>query len=250
MIEGLSNEEIACMRQAGRVAALILKKLGKCVRPGVTTKYIEESFDNYLKEYPGMDSAFKGFMGYPASLCVSINDEVIHGIPSDKREICEGDLVSIDLGIKYKGLFVDTAYTYIAGRAHPSAKKLHKASLKSLYEGIKKAKSQATTGDIGSAVQRFIEKQGFAVVRQFVGHGIGKKLHQYPEVPNFGTPGKGEKLFEGMAIAIEPMVAAGSFDVEVASDGWTAKTKDGSLSAHFEHTIAITKKGPVILTRI
>ncbi|MFA6994763.1 MAG: type I methionyl aminopeptidase [Candidatus Paceibacterota bacterium] len=246
----LSSEEIACMRQIGRVAAIILKKLGKCVRPGVTTKYIEESFDNYLKEYPGMESAFKGFMGYPASLCVSINDEVIHGIPSDKREICEGDLVSIDLGIKQKGLFVDTAYTYIAGRADKLAKKLVKASLKSLYAGIKKAKPQATIGDIGSAVQNFVEGQGFAVVRQFVGHGIGRALHLPPEVPNFGTPGEGDKLFEGMAIAIEPMITAGKYDVVVASDGWTAKTRDGSLSAHFEHTIAITKKGPLILTRI
>lgn len=250
MTEGLSSEEIACMRQAGRVAALILKKLKGCVKPGVATKYIEENFDNYLKEYPGMESAFKGFMGYPASLCVSINDEVIHGIPSDKRIIKEGDLVSIDLGIKYKGLFVDTAYTYIAGRPQAAAKKLLKASLRALYEGIKKAKPFATTGDVGFAVQSLIEKQGFAVIRKFVGHGIGKTLHLHPEVPNFGTPGEGEKLFEGMAIAIEPMVTAGSFDVEVGSDGWTAKTRDGSLSAHFEHTVAITKKGPLILTRI
>ncbi|MFA5007748.1 MAG: type I methionyl aminopeptidase [Candidatus Omnitrophota bacterium] len=250
MTDLLSSEDIACMRQAGSVAALILKKLGKCVVAGATTKYIEESFDNYLKEYPGMESAFKGYMDYPASLCVSINDEVIHGIPSDKREIREGDLVSIDLGIKYKGLFVDTAYTYIAGRGNKIARKLVKASLKSLYEGIKKVKPQATTGDIGFAVQKFVENQGFAVVKQFVGHGIGKSLHLYPEVPNFGMPGKGDRLREGMAIAIEPMVAAGNYEVGVAGDGWTAKTKDGSLSAHFEHTVAITKKGPLILTKI
>lgn len=246
----LSGEDIACMRQAGRVAALILKKLGKVIRPGITTKYIEESFDNYLKEYPGMESAFKGYMNYPASLCVSINDEVIHGIPSDKRIIQEGDLVSIDLGIKYKGLFVDTAYTYIAGRAGKVAKKLVKVSLKSLYEGIKKAKPQATIGDVGSAVQKFVEKQGFGVVRQFVGHGIGRNLHQHPEVPNFGIPGEGDKLYEGMGIAIEPMVTAGNYNVAVTDDGWTAKTRDGSLSAHFEHTVVITKKGPLVLTRI
>ncbi|MDD4955812.1 MAG: type I methionyl aminopeptidase, partial [Candidatus Omnitrophica bacterium] len=189
-------------------------------------------------------------MGYPASICVSINDEVIHGIPSDKRVIQEGDLVSIDLGIKYKGLFVDTAYTYIAGRGSNVARKLVKATLKSLYEGIKKAKPQARIGDIGSAVQNFIEKQGFGVVRQFVGHGIGKNLHQHPEVPNFGLPGEGDELYAGIAIAIEPMVTAGNYNVKVEPDGWTAKTKDGSLSAHFEHTIAITKKGPLILTRI
>jgi len=246
----LSSEEIACMRDAGRAAARILKNLKSCVKPGVTTKSIEDNFDNYLKEYPGMEAAFKGFMGYPASLCVSVNDEVIHGIPSDKRVIQEGDLVSIDLGIKYKGLFVDTAYTYIAGRAAKAAKKLVKASLKSLYEGIKRAKPQATVGDIGSAVQNFVEKQGFSVVRQFVGHGIGRNLHQHPEVPNFGMPGEGDKLEVGMAVAIEPMVTAGSFNVAVASDGWTAKTRDGSLSAHFEHTVVITKKGPLILTRI
>ncbi len=189
-------------------------------------------------------------MGYPASLCVSVNEEVIHGIPSDKKVIQEGDLVSIDLGIKYKELFVDTAYTYIAGRGSKAAKKLVKASLRSLYEGIKRAKPQATVGDIGSAVQNFVEKQGFGVVRQFVGHGIGRKLHQYPEVPNFGLPGEGDKLEVGMAIAIEPMVTAGSFNVAIAGDGWTAKTRDGSLSAHFEHTVVITKKGPLILTRI
>jgi methionyl aminopeptidase len=246
----LSSEDIAYMREAGKAAARILRKLKSCVKPGVTTKSIEDSFDNYLEEYPGMEAAFKGFMGYPASLCVSVNEEVIHGIPSDKKVIQEGDLVSIDLGIKYKELFVDTAYTYIAGRGSKAAKKLVKASLRSLYEGIKRAKPQATVGDIGSAVQNFVEKQGFGVVRQFVGHGIGRKLHQYPEVPNFGLPGEGDKLEVGMAIAIEPMVTAGSFNVAIAGDGWTAKTRDGSLSAHFEHTVVITKKGPLILTRI
>lgn len=246
----LSEQDITHMRYAGSVAALILKKLGKLVKPGITTKYIEESFNNYLKEYPEMTAAFKGFMGYPASLCVSLNDEVIHGIPSDDRLINEGDVVSIDLGIKYRGLFVDTAYTYTSGKVSSEAKKLIKASYKALCRGIRNARPGATIGDIGFAVQSFLEKRGFAVIRRFVGHGIGRELHLYPEVPNFGKPGEGAKLDVGMAIAIEPMVSAGTYDVEVMKDGWTAKTRDGSLSAHFEHTVVITKKGPLVVTRI
>lgn len=245
----LSSEDIACMRYAGKIAALILKKLGKLVKPGVTTKHLEENFDNYLKEYPEMEAAFKGFMGYPASLCVSVNDEVIHGIPSSERVLKEGDIVSIDLGIKYKGLFVDTAYTYTAGKSSADVKKFIKLSRKSLYEGIKAARPGATTGDIGFAVQNFLEKRGFAVIKKFVGHGIGRQLHLSPEVPNFGRKHEGERLYEGMAIAIEPMVSAGTDDVEVMKDGWTARTRDGASSAHFEHTVVITKKGPLIVTR-
>ncbi|MFA5271870.1 MAG: type I methionyl aminopeptidase [Candidatus Omnitrophota bacterium] len=250
MTERLSLEDFAEMRKAGKVAAYILKKLGKLIRPGITTKYIEENFDVYLKEHSGMSGAFRGFMGYPASLCVSINEEIIHGIPKDSVVIKNGDLVSIDLGIKYKGLFVDTAHTFIAGYASKEAKHLVKATYQSLYEGIKQARVGATIGDIGFAVQTYLEKRDFSVIRKFVGHAIGRELHLYPEVPNFGVKGTGEKLSEGMAIAIEPMVSIGSYDVVVLDDGWTARTKDNSLSAHFEHTIAITKKGPVIITKI
>ncbi|MFA6281894.1 MAG: type I methionyl aminopeptidase, partial [Candidatus Omnitrophota bacterium] len=221
----------------------------RLIKPGITTKQLEESFDNYLKSYPEMSGAFRGFMGYPASLCISINEEVIHGIPKISVVIKDGDVVSIDLGIKYKGLFVDTAYTFIAGKASKEAKRLVKATYQSLRVGIKQARIGATIGDIGFAIQTFLEKKGFSVIRKFVGHGIGRSLHSYPEVPNFGVKGEGEKLCEGMAIAIEPMVSVGGYDVVVLSDGWTAKTKDNSLSAHFEHTIAITKKGPVILTK-
>jgi len=250
MTERLSEEDIADMRKAGKVAACMLKKLGKLVRPGVTTKHLEESFDDYLKEYPEMSGAFRGFMGYPASLCISVNEEVIHGIPKDSVIIKNGDVVSIDLGLEYKGLFVDTAHTFIAGCASKEAKQLVKATYQALYEGIKQAKVGATIGDIGFAIQTFLEKRGFSVIRKFVGHAIGRSLHLYPEVPNFGVKGQGEKLSEGMAIAIEPMVSIGSYDVVVLDDGWTAKTKDNSLSAHFEHTIAITKQGPVIITKI
>jgi methionyl aminopeptidase len=227
----------------------MLKRLGKMLKPGLTTKEIEENFDNYLKEYPGMEPAFKNFMGYPASLCVSINDEVIHGIPSQARVIKDGDCVGIDLGIKYKGVFVDTAYTYLVGKPTKIAKKLTQVTLKALLKGIKAAKAGATTGDIGFSIQRFVEGKGFSVIRKFVGHGIGKSLHQAPEVPNFGMSGEGKRLVTGMAVAIEPMVSAGNFDVEITSDGWTARTKDGSLSAHFEHTVLITDKGALILTK-
>lgn len=250
MTERLSPEDFAEMRKAGKVAACILRKLGKLVKPGATTKCLEEGFDACLAQYPGMTGAFKGFMGYPASICVSVNEEVIHGIPKNTVVIQDGDVVSIDLGIKYKGLFVDTAHTFIAGKASKEAKQLVKATYRSLYEGIKQARVGATIGDVGFAVQTFLEKRGFSVIRKFVGHAIGRKLHLYPEVPNFGVKGEGEKLTEGMAIAIEPMVSVGSYDVEVLEDGWTAKTKDNSLSAHFEHTVAITKRGPVIITKI
>lgn len=248
MIENLTQEDLLCMRKAGKVAALALKSLRKFIKPGITTKDIEAFFENFLKSYPGMEAAFKGYKGYPAALCVSVNEEVIHGIPSLFKVIGDGDLVSVDLGIKYKGLFVDTAHTYIAGRASAVAKKLVSVSLKSLFCGIKRVRIGATVGDIGSAIQTHVENHGFSVVRKFVGHGIGRGLHCVPEVPNFGRPGDGMPLFENTAIAIEPMVTAGHYDVDVLSDGWTAKTKDNSLSAHFEHTVAITRKGPWVLT--
>ena len=247
MHEPLARQELIIMRKAGRVAAVILKKLKSFVRPGISTKNIEEFFEREVSKYPGMKAAFKGYMDYPASCCVSINEEIIHGIPSQRR-VKEGDLVSVDLGIKYKGLFVDTAYTYIVGKTTPLAKRLVEVTKKSLKEGIKRIKPGKTVGDVGSAVQKYVEKNGFSVSRKFVGHGIGRNLHLSPEVPNFGEEGKGEGLQAGYAIAVEPMVSAGAFNIEVLDDGWTAKTRDDSLSAHFEHTIAITKKGPWVLT--
>ena len=247
MTEPLSLDELKVMREAGRVAAAILKKLKSVIRPGIATKRIEEFFESELSKHSGMEPAFKGFMGYPASCCVSVNEEIIHGIASE-RIIENSDIVSVDLGIKYKGLFVDTAYTYIVGKSSLLAKKLVKVTRKSLYEGIRHIKANKCLGDVSFAIQNFIEKNNFSVIRKFVGHGIGKNLHMPPEVPNFGEKGKGVVLEEGCVIAVEPMVSAGSFDVVVLDDGWTAKTSDNSLSAHFEHTIAITKKGPWILT--
>ena len=234
MIKPLTFDELLIMRQAGRTAANILRKLSFFIKPGICTKDIERFFENELSNYPGMEPAFKGFMDYPASCCVSVNEEIIHGIPSS-RLIADGDLVSVDLGIKYKGLFVDTAYTYTAGKAILLAKKLVKVTLESLYEGMRFAKIGQRVGDLGFSIQKFVEKNGFSVIRRFVGHGIGRDLHLPPEIPNFGDKGKGPILEEGYAIAIEPMVSAGSFEVDVLEDGWTAKTKDNSFSAHFEH---------------
>ncbi len=227
---------------------MILKRLHRFIRGGIFTQDIADFFEEGLKEYPGMEPAFKGFAGYPASLCVSINEEIIHGIPSSKRMIKEGDIVSVDLGIKYKGLFVDTAYTYLVGKVLPPLRRLVRVTQRSLWLAIKQARIGRTIGDIGYAVENFVEKKGFSVIRRFVGHGIGRELHLSPEIPNFGLPNRGQRLLEGMALAIEPMVSMGSYEAEVLSDGWTAVTKDRSFSAHFEHTVAITKKGPWVLT--
>ncbi|MBD3263743.1 MAG: type I methionyl aminopeptidase, partial [Candidatus Omnitrophica bacterium] len=196
----------------------------------------------------GMEPAFKGYMGYPASCCVSVDEEIIHGIPSESKVIEDGSLISVDLGIKYKGVFVDTACTYIAGKASALAKKLVKVSLKSLHRGIKQVKIDTNLGNVSHSIQNFVEKNGFSVIRKFVGHGIGRELHLPPEIPNFGKPGSGWKMQEGYALAIEPMIATGGFEVEIMPDGWTAKTKDNSLAAHFEHTVVITKRGPVVMT--
>ena len=247
MAKPLSSDELKTMREAGKVAAEILKRIKGFIKPGISTKGIEEFFEIELRKHPGMEPAFKGFMGYPASCCVSVNEEIIHGIPSE-RIIQSGDIVSVDLGIKYKSLFVDTAYTYLVGRCSLLAKKLVEVSRKALYKGIRRIRVEASLGDVSSAIQQFVEKNGFSIIRKFVGHGIGKDLHLSPEVPNFGKKGTGPKLEDGYVIAVEPMVSAGTYDVDILDDGWTAKTKDNSLAAHFEHTIAITKKGPWVLT--
>jgi methionyl aminopeptidase len=247
MRQALSRQELTVMRKAGRVAAVILRKLKGFVRPGISTKNIEEFFEREVDKHPGMEAAFKGFMGYPASCCVSVNEEIVHGIPS-QRVVKEGDLVSVDLGIKYQGLFVDTAYTYAIGKVSPLAKRLVRATWISLKKGINRVRPGARVGDISSAVQEHVENSGFSVIREFVGHGVGRNLHLPPEIPNFGEKNRGEELSEGYAIAIEPMVSSGDFDIDVLNDGWTAKTRDNSLSAHFEHTVAITKRGPWVLT--
>jgi len=243
----LANEELLTMREAGKVAGQALRKLKHFLRPKISTHSIEGFLEKEIGRHSGMEMAFKGFMGYPASCCVSVNEEIIHGIPSE-RLIEDGDLVSVDLGIKYRNLFVDTACTYIVGKAAREAKKLVKVSLKALHMAIRQIRVGSRVGDIGFVVQKFVEDNGFSVIRKFVGHGIGRDLHVLPEVPNFGEKGQGFQLCEGQAIAVEPMVSMGDFEVDILADGWTAKTKDNSLSAHFEHTVAVTKSGPWILT--
>ena len=205
--------------------------------------------EDYIKSQGG-EPNFKNYHGYPATACISINNEVIHGIPSKTRKICQGDIVSVDLGAKFNGYHGDNAATFACGDVSDEAKRLMNTTKDALYEGIKVACAGSRIGDISNAIQRTVEAAGFSVVRQYVGHGIGTQLHEAPEVPNFGTAGRGIRLLPGMTLAIEPMVNVGSYDVKVLPDGWTVKTLDGSLSAHFEHTIVITPDGPKIMTLI
>lgn len=242
-----TGRELKVMREACRISAEALKLVGRAVEPGVTTAELDRIAENYIRSQ-GATPNFKGYQGYPATACISINNEVIHGIPSAKRKIQEGDIVSVDLGAMFEGYNGDNAATFACGSISDEAKRLMDTTRESLYEGIKAACVGGRIGDIGSAVQRYVEERGFSVVRQFVGHGIGAKLHEAPEVPNFGTPGRGIRLLPGMTLAIEPMVNVGGSEVKTLPDGWTVLTKDGSLSAHFEHTIVITPDGPQILT--
>ncbi len=247
MIVLKTGRELSLMREAGAISAGALKAAGEAVQPGVTTAEIDRIAYDYIKKR-GAVPCFLNYNGFPATACISINDEVIHGIPSSKRVIREGDLVSIDLGATINGYCGDTAATFAAGKISPEAQRLSDTTRESLYEGIRAAVAGGRIGDIGAAVQRYCEARGFTVVRQFVGHGVGTKLHEDPSVPNYGTPGRGVRLLPGMTIAIEPMINQGVPEVKVLPDGWTVKTRDGKLSAHFEHTVAITADGPKILT--
>ena len=249
MIVLKTNHELALMREACERSAGALKIAGEAVEPGVTTAEIDKIAYDYIKKC-GAEPNFLNYGGFPATACISINDEVIHGIPSKKRVIKAGDIVSIDLGAKINGFNGDNAATFAAGDISPEAKRLCDTTRESLYVGIEKAVAGGRIGDIGAAIAAYCEARGFSVVREYVGHGVGKKLHEDPSVPNFGTPGRGVRLIPGMTIAIEPMINMGKAGVKQLSDGWTVKTKDGSLSAHFEHTVAITPDGPKIMTRI
>lgn len=249
MIVLKTGRELNIMKEACRISAGALQTAGKAVEPGVTTAEIDRLAEEYIRSQGG-EPNFKNYEGYPATACISINNEVIHGIPSTKRKLRAGDIVSIDLGAKFDGYHGDNAATFACGDISDEAKRLMDATRESLYEGIKAARAGGRIGDIGHAVQAYVEARGYTVVRQFVGHGVGTHLHEAPEVPNFGTPGRGVRLIPGMTIAIEPMVNAGGAGVEVQPDGWTVLTKDGSLSAHFEHTVAITADGPKIMTLI
>lgn len=247
MIVLKTGRELKIMKEACSISAGALEVAGKAVEPGVTTAEIDRLAEEYIRRRGG-EPNFKNYEGYPATACISINNEVIHGIPSEKRKLRAGDIVSIDLGAKFDGYHGDNAATFACGDISPEAKRLMDTTRESLYEGIRAACAGGRIGDIGHAVQSYVEARGYSVVRQFVGHGVGTHLHEAPEVPNFGTPGRGIRLMPGMTIAIEPMVNAGGYDVKVQPDGWTVLTKDGSLSAHFEHTIVITADGPKIMT--
>ena len=237
------------MKEACVIAAGALKAAGAAVEPGISTEEIDRIAHNFITKN-GAIPTFKGYNGYPAATCISINDEVIHGIPSKKRIIKAGDIVSIDVGATFNGYVGDNAATFAAGDISPEAQRLCDTTRESLYEGIKMAVAGGRIGDIGSTIQRYCEERGFSVVREFTGHGVGKQMHEDPSVPNFGTPGRGVRLLPGMTIAIEPMINLGGAGIRQLPDGWTIKTKDGALSAHFEHTVAITSNGPVILTQI
>lgn len=241
-----TQKELSAMREAGRISNQALVEAGKHIRAGMTTKELDKIIHDFIVS-KGAKPSFLGYGGFPASACISINNEVIHGIPGS-RKIQNGDIVSVDVGAYYKGFHGDNAYTFAVGEISPEAQKLLDVTKESLYKGIAAAVPGARIGDVANAVQTYVEQAGFAVVRKYVGHGIGANLHESPEVPNFGIAGRGVRLVPGMTIAIEPMVNIKGADVKVLPDGWTVLTASGSLSAHFEHTIAITEHGPVILT--
>jgi len=244
-----SQAEIEKMRRSGHIVRQILDELRRLVAPGVTTMDLEKAAAAKIKEL-GAKPAFKGYYGYPCVLCTSVNEEIVHGIPSPKRVLKAGDIVSIDCGVVLDGYYGDAAITVAVGDSvSPERQKLMEVTEQSLYKAIEQVKLGNTISDIGGAVQEFVEANGFSVVREFVGHGIGTRLHEEPQVPNYGTRGHGARLREGMVLAIEPMVNSGNPGTRVLDDKWTAVTADGSYSAHFEHCVAVTKDGPMILTQ-
>ncbi|HMQ11621.1 MAG TPA: type I methionyl aminopeptidase [Oligoflexia bacterium] len=248
MVNIKSKEELEIMRKVNRLLAGVRETLKEMVKPGVTTLELDKKAEAMIRE-KGAVPAFKGYHGFPSTLCTSINEEVVHGIPSN-RVLEEGDVLGMDMGAILNGFYADTAVTCMVGKVSLEAQKLLKTTEESLYRGIDQARPGGRLNDIGAAVQKCVEKEGYSVVREFVGHGIGKQLHEDPQVPNYGIAGTGMMLKVGMVLAIEPMVNIGGPKVNILDDGWTAVTEDGSLSAHFEHTVAITENGPEILTQV
>ena len=243
-----SPSELEKMRRSGHAVREVLDAVRAMVRPGITTMDLERAAEKKIRELGGTP-AFKGYFDYPCVLCTSVNQEIVHGIPSEKRVLKDGDIVSIDCGVVLDGYYGDAAVTVPVGKVDPEVGKLLEVTEQSLYKGIEKMRIGNTVQDVGSAVQSWVEQHGFSVVREFVGHGIGTKLHEDPQVPNYGVPGHGPRLREGMVLAIEPMVNAGKPGARVLDDKWTAVTEDGSYSAHFEHCVAVTADGPLILTQ-
>lgn len=242
-----SAREIELMREAGRILAVTHEELEKALKPGMTTLKIDQIGEEVIRSF-GCIPSFKNYQGYPASVCVSVNEEVVHGIPSESRIVQEGDIVSLDIGVIYQGYHSDAARTHTIGKASPEAEKLIEVTRQSFFEGIKYAKAGNHLNKVSSAIQAYAEKFGYGVVRDLVGHGIGIHLHEAPEIPNFAQRRKGLKLRAGMTLAVEPMINAGRYDVEWLDDGWTVVTDDGSLSAHYENTILITEGDPEILS--
>jgi methionyl aminopeptidase len=247
VIELKSPREIGLMRAGGHILADVVDRLREMVKPGLSTLEIDEDVEAFIRSR-GAVPAFKGYRGFPATVCISINDEVVHGIPSAHRRIKEGDIVGLDLGCIVEGYYADCAFTLAIGDVPPKVQQLLDVTRESLDVAIAECRAGRRLSDVSHAVQAHVERHGFSVVRAFVGHGIGRALHEDPQIPNFGDPGRGPQLRPGMVLAIEPMVTMGSWEVKVLDDGWTAVTRDGSLAAHFEHTIAVTDEGPEVLT--
>ena len=246
-IECKSDREIDLMRRAGHILADLMDRLREVVKPGLTTMDVDVEVERFIANR-GARPAFKGYRGFPATVCVSINEEVVHGIPSPQRRLRAGDIVGLDLGCIVEGYYADCAFTMALGDVPATVQKLLDVTRESLDRAIEQCWPGRRLSDVSHAVQSHVEPHGFGIVRAFVGHGIGRALHEEPQIPNFGDPGRGPQLKPGMVFAIEPMVTMGSWEVRVLDDGWTAVTKDGSLAAHFEHTIAITEHGPDVLT--
>ena len=244
-----NSEQLALMKKAGRITAEALLVARDMIRPGISTKEIDKKMHDFIV---GCDAtpSFLGYGGFPGSACISINDEVIHGIPSEKKILKEGDIVKIDVGARYRGYNGDSARTFAVGKVSDEALKLISVTEGSFYEAMKYAKAGCRVGALGFAVENFVISNGFSVVRDFVGHGVGAQLHEEPEVPNFGRAGRGARLYAGMTLAVEPMVNAGTHEVRVKNDGWTVVTLDGRLSAHYENSIAITESDPIVLTDV
>jgi methionyl aminopeptidase len=247
MIRLKTADEIELMRISGRVTGSILYELREFIRPGISTMDIDRFVDGRIRA-ASMIPTFKGYNGFPASACVSVNDEIIHGIPDAARILAEGDIVSVDIGATHAGYVSDAARTYPVGEIDGEAAKIIRVCKESFFEGLKYCRTGHRLEDVGAAIQQKAESEGYSVIREFVGHGIGREMHEDPQVRNYGRPGKGPRLLAGMALAIEPMINAGSYDVEVLQDNWTAVTKDGKLSAHYENTVIITEDMPMVIT--
>ncbi|MBR5452460.1 MAG: type I methionyl aminopeptidase [Clostridia bacterium] len=249
MIVLKNTDQLAYMREAGKITGEALALAGEAVRPGISTYELDTMIRKCIEKH-GAKPSFLGYGGFPGSACISINDQVIHGIPSKKAILKDGDIVKIDVGAFYRGYHGDSARTFPVGEVSPEAMRLIEVTKESFYRGIAQIGEGARIGDIGSAIDTYVRENGYSVVRKYIGHGVGRELHEDPEVPNFGTAGRGPRLAAGMVIAIEPMVNVGTHEVKELSDGWTVVTADGKLSAHYEHTVAVTSNGAVLLTEV